>query len=112
MSLILFTLVVAGICTFILWALRRIFYSPLSRIPGSWYSALSDFWIKSNQERLQLIHCADGLFKKYGPVVRVGPNKVYFLDVSAMRVVYGSFDKDVWYKSLKRVNSEHILTIL
>jgi hypothetical protein len=38
----------------------------------------------------------------YGPVVRVGPNKVVFRDVSTMRNVYSvhKFDKSNFYKSL------------
>jgi hypothetical protein len=42
------------------------------------------------------------LFEIYGPVVRVGPNKVVFRDVSTMPNVYcvHKFDKSNFYKSL------------
>ena len=86
--------------------LIRIFYnlflSPLSAIPGPWYYAISDFWLTLHILRLRQCKAIQELFEIYGPVVRVGPNKVVFRDVSTMRNVYSvhKFDKSTFYKSL------------
>ena len=87
---------------FILCALYQLCFSPLSDIPGPWYAAISDFWLTTHVLRLQQCKTIDGLFKKYGPVVRVGPNKVVFNDLSTTKNVYSilKFDKSTYYKSL------------
>jgi len=78
------------------------FLSPLSAIPGPWYSSFSDFWLLTHVVRLRQCKAIQELFETYGPVVRVGPNKVVFRDVSTMRNVYSvhKFDKSTYYKSL------------
>src|SRR5579863_9645963 len=87
---------------FILCALYQLCFSPLCDIPGPWYAAISDFWLTTHVLRLQQCRTIDALFKKYGPVVRVGPNKVVFNDLSTTKNVYSilKFDKSSYYKSL------------
>jgi hypothetical protein len=89
----------------------RLFFSPLSKIPGPWHHALSDFGMSLHQARFRTLYRVDELFHKYGPVVRGGPNKVYFLDGAAMRDVYFNFDKDTWYMAFKTHNTGQVLTI-
>lgn len=89
----------------ILFALRAIYYlflSPLSVIPGPWYAAVSDFWLTTHVVRLHQCQTIQELFDTYGPVVRVGPNKVVFRDLHAAKNVYSvhKFDKSAYYKSL------------
>jgi hypothetical protein len=89
-----------------LYILLRVIYnllfSPLSAIPGPWYAAVSDLWLTSHVLRLQQCKTIQKLFQVYGPVVRVGPNKVVFRDLTSMRSVYSvhKFDKSTYYKSL------------
>lgn len=80
----------------------NLFLSPLSDIPGPWYAAVSDFWITTHVIRLRQCKVVHELFEAYGPVVRVGPNKIVFRDTSTMRSVYAvhKFDKSSYYKSL------------
>jgi hypothetical protein len=87
---------------FVLCALYQLCFSPLCDIPGPWYAAISDFWLTTHVLRLQQCRTIDALFKKYGPVVRVGPNKVVFNDLSTTKNVYSilKFDKSSYYKSL------------
>jgi hypothetical protein len=87
---------------FILCALYQLCFSPLSDIPGPWYAAISDLWLTTHVLRLQQCRIIDSLFAKYGPVVRVGPNKVVFNDLPTTRNVYSilKFDKSTYYKSL------------
>jgi hypothetical protein len=84
-------------------ATYRLFFSPLSSIPGPWYAAVSDLWHLSHVIRLRRCRGIDDLFKKYGPIVRVAPNLVAFLDANSMKVVYGTsarLHKSMQYKSL------------
>ncbi|EAU82615.2 cytochrome P450 11B1 [Coprinopsis cinerea okayama7 len=83
-------------------ALYNLFLSPLSAIPGPWYAAISNIWIGYHQLCLRQCKTVQSLFDTYGPVVRIGPNKVAFCDASAMRAVYSvyKFDKSTYYKGL------------
>ena len=87
---------------FVLSALYQLCFSPLCDIPGPWYAAISDFWLTTHVLRLQQCRTIDSLFAIYGPVVRVGPNKVVFNDLTTTRNVYSilKFDKSTYYKSL------------
>jgi hypothetical protein len=86
----------------LLHVIHNLLFSPLSAIPGPWYAAVSDLWLKSHVLRLQQYKTIQKLFQVYGPVVCVGPNKVVFRDLTSMRSVYSvhKFDKSTYYKSL------------
>ena len=92
----------ALIILFLARAIYLLFFSPLSAIPGPWYAAVSDFWILTHVLRLQQCKTVHELFEIYGPVVRIGPNRVVFKDLSTTKSVYSvhKFDKSVYYKSL------------
>lgn len=87
---------------FLMHAIYQLRLSPLSSIPGPWYAAISDFWLFSHALRLQQCKTIHSLFARYGPVVRIGPNKVAFCDLSVTKNVYiaQKFDKSDYYKSL------------
>ncbi len=86
----------------VLCAIYQLCFSPLCDIPGPWYAAISDFWLTTHVLRLQQCRTIHSLFEVYGPVVRVGPNKVVFNDLSTTKNVYSvlKFDKSTYYKSL------------
>ncbi|KAI0337959.1 cytochrome P450 [Trametopsis cervina] len=94
--------------------LYRLFFSPLSAIPGPWYAAVSDFWLITHVVRMQQCRTVQSLFEQYGPVVRIAPNKVAFCDATTMRSVYclHKFDKSPYYKSLLTNNNDHAMTTL
>lgn len=94
-----FTLLVAYLASV---AVYRLFFSPLAGLPGPWYAAVSDLWITTHVVRMQQCRVVQDLFDTYGPVVRIGPNKVAFCDATTMRSVYcvHKFDKSSYYKSL------------
>lgn len=78
--------------------------SPLRKIPGPWYAAISNFWLTTHVLRFRRCRAVDELSQKYGPLVRVGPNKVIFNDVPTTKLVYGvsaKLDKSEFYSSLK-----------
>ena len=99
------TFAIAGafvVLYFVLCAMYQLCFSPLCDIPGPWYAAISDFWLTAHVLRLQQCRTIHALFEVYGPVVRVGPNKVVFNDLSTTKNVYSvlKFDKSTYYKSL------------
>ncbi|KAK7064986.1 cytochrome P450 [Favolaschia claudopus] len=96
LSDLLFALLGAGFMLSASKIVYAAFFSPLRHIPGPWYMAMSDFWLGTHLLRFQQTSTAHELFNKYGPVVRVGPNKVLFCDAAAMRSVYvqGKFPKN------------------
>ncbi len=98
-ALVILSLGVAYIALNIVY---NLFLSPLCAIPGPWYAAVSDMWLTVHVLRLEQCKVIQQLFETYGPVVRVGPNKVVFNDLSTMRSVYSvhKFDKSSYYKSL------------
>ncbi|RDB20119.1 hypothetical protein Hypma_013088 [Hypsizygus marmoreus] len=101
--------------TYILFrAIYNLFLSPLSAIPGPWYAAVSDLWITTHVLRLRQCKIIQELFEVYGPVVRIGPNKVVFRDLSTMRNVYAihKFDKSPYYKGLLTNDNDHAMTTL
>ncbi|TFK33197.1 cytochrome P450 11B1 [Crucibulum laeve] len=112
------TLLSIGVCITVLCflanAIYRLFISPLSVIPGPWYASVSDFWLSTHVLRLRQCKKVQELFDVYGPVVRVGPNKVVFRDVSSMRNVYSvhKFDKSSYYKSVLTNDNDHAMTTL
>ncbi|KLO04572.1 cytochrome P450 [Schizopora paradoxa] len=96
-------------------AFYQLFLSPLRKIPGPWYAAISNFWITTHVLRLQRCRAIDGLLRKYGPIVRVAPNKVIFNDVPTTKLVYGvsaKLDKSEFYSSLKTNGNDHAMTVL
>lgn len=99
---LLVSLVLFAPLYFFLNAIYQLRLSPLSSIPGPWYAAISDFWLFSHAIRLQQCKTIHSLFAQYGPVVRIGPNKVAFCDLSVTKNVYVAhkFDKSDYYKSL------------
>lgn len=75
--------------------------SPLSTIPGPWYTRFTSWWIiyqEFTANRRESIH---RLHKIYGPVVRLGPNEVSFTSSNAIKEIYASggsgYDKTEYY---------------
>lgn len=85
-------------------AFYNIYLSPLRKIPGPWYAAISNFWLTTHVLLLRRCRAVDELSQKYGPIVRVGPNKIIFNDAPTTKLVYGvsaKLDKSEFYSSLK-----------
>jgi hypothetical protein len=78
-----------GLLSLFTVAIYRLIFHPLARVPGPRAAAISTIW--------QACHVRDGrsrelgktLHKKYGPVVRVGPNEVWFNSGEAFKNIYG-----------------------
>ncbi|KAH7097811.1 cytochrome P450 [Auriculariales sp. MPI-PUGE-AT-0066] len=83
----------------VLWNIK---FSPLARqgIPGPTYAAVSDFWFQFQTIRFKRVFEIERLFKEYGPVVQVGPNRVAFLDTEPIHEIYRAFpfSKAKWWE--------------
>ena len=79
--LLLFLLLVAA-------AAYRIFFHPLSRVPGPRLAAVSNVWYAYQVRNGHAFVLGKTLHKKYGPVVRVGPNEVWFASAEGFKSIY------------------------
>ncbi|TFY77029.1 hypothetical protein EWM64_g6981, partial [Hericium alpestre] len=81
----------------------RLYFHPLRSIPGPWYAAISHLWLRPFSSELQQTFAIHSLVKKYGPIVRIAPNRVVFVDGDTTKLIYGKakFDKGDWYKMFR-----------
>jgi hypothetical protein len=81
---------------FIALACYRIYFHPISHIPGPklaaftyWYQSYYDLWPHSGRFLWKTIE----LHKQYGPIVRIGPNEVQVNDPDFYSEMYSSGSK-------------------
>ncbi|KAI0828054.1 cytochrome P450 [Trametes gibbosa] len=91
-----------------------LYFSPFAAIPGPWYAAVSNFWLTTHVARLQQCMTIQTLFERYGPVVRVGQNKVAFCDLVMTKNIYciKKFDKSSFYAALLTNDGNYAMTTL
>lgn len=61
---------------------------PLSHVPGPRLAALSSAWYAYHVRHGRMLPLATTLHRRYGPVVRVGPNELWFNSKDAFRLIY------------------------
>ncbi|KZV73892.1 cytochrome P450 [Peniophora sp. CONT] len=95
-------------------AIYQLFFSQLRHIPGPWYAAISEAWLVSHVLRIRQSRAVQSLFEVYGPIVRVAPNRIAYLDVSSNKRIYNSskFPKGIFYKGLLTNDNDHAMTLL
>lgn len=69
-------------------SLYRLFPHPLSRVPGPKIAAWSNVWLAWHARNGRVRELGKTLHRRYGPVVRVGPNEVWFDSKDAFKVIY------------------------
>ncbi|KAL2150645.1 hypothetical protein VTH82DRAFT_7208 [Thermothelomyces myriococcoides] len=71
------------------WLVRNRYHNGLNKYPGPFLASLTDWWrfFDVYGRRPERSHIA--LHKKYGPVVRLGPNTLSFSDPEALKTIYG-----------------------
>ncbi|KAF6758341.1 cytochrome P450 [Ephemerocybe angulata] len=82
-------------------AISRLYFHPLAHFPGPKLAALTGFYqtyydlVKDGEtvNQLEILH------KRYGPVVRIGPNNLHFSDKRAFDAIYRDlrFPKHAWF---------------
>ncbi|KAL5363848.1 amino acid permease-domain-containing protein [Aspergillus floccosus] len=69
---------------------RNLIASPLRAVPGPRFFALTRWRLAYEDYRGTRTHCINSLHKKYGDVVRVGPNELSFNSLFALKSIYGA----------------------
>ncbi|KAI8944033.1 cytochrome P450 [Xylaria longipes] len=83
--------------------IRRLFFNPLAKIPGPWYTNWTDVILKIKTLKGIGPLYIDQLHKQYGPVVRVGPNEVDVIDIPTVKKIHrvkADFVKTDFYKGV------------
>ncbi|KAH8658756.1 hypothetical protein BGZ60DRAFT_383197 [Tricladium varicosporioides] len=73
----------------VLTLLRRLYFSPLSRIPGPPVAALSKLWVSNEYRHGRAARTFRALHKYYNSdIVRIGPNEVILTNADAVEKLY------------------------
>lgn len=74
---------------FVLYLARNYFYNGLNKYPGPRLASFSNLWrfVDVYNRRPDITHLS--LHRKYGDVVRLGPDTLSFADPAAVRTIYG-----------------------
>ncbi|OTA99546.1 hypothetical protein M426DRAFT_16305 [Hypoxylon sp. CI-4A] len=84
-SLILFLLLIGRSVFQIVY---NLYFHPLSKIPGPWFSAVSNapycWWLLGGRQPYKMV----GLHNKYGNTVRIAPNEVSFSTAQSWKDIY------------------------
>ncbi|KAK3357358.1 cytochrome P450 [Lasiosphaeria hispida] len=109
-------LLVLALLLLVVNTLQRVLLSPLSKIPGPWYTKFTSLplkWREFRAERTTHIH---RLHLRYGPTVRIAPNEVAFASMSAVKEIYCSggsgYDKTEFYDMFKIYGRRTMFTTL
>ncbi|ERF73430.1 hypothetical protein EPUS_04053 [Endocarpon pusillum Z07020] len=81
-------------------SIYRIFFHPLSHIPGPWLSVCTSTWLNYHAWVGDECTAVHKLHLKYGSIVRTGPNDVDIVDGEALNTIYvekGGFRKASCY---------------
>ncbi|KAJ0123947.1 hypothetical protein J7T55_012419 [Diaporthe amygdali] len=76
------------------------YFHPLSKIPGPFLAGVTELWRTTKYASGQWHQDILDLHRKYGPVVRISPNEVSFVDQAALEQVYShttGTKKTSWY---------------
>lgn len=82
------------------WIVYQRFFHPLAKIPGPFFASLTRLWITKHSWDGDMNTTIISLHKKYGPLVRTGPNELSVSDITAIKTIYGAgtqFRKSDWY---------------
>ena len=67
----------------------RVFFHPLAHIPGPFFAKLTHLWQTKSYFTGQWHSDVLKIHEKYGPVVRISPDEISFVDGDAMKRLYG-----------------------
>ncbi|KAF6758266.1 cytochrome P450 [Ephemerocybe angulata] len=80
-------------CTCAFRAVSRLYFHPLSKFPGPALAAMSGYYLAYYDivKHGGIVEQLEKLHEEYGPVVRFGPDKLHFNELSATGVFYDHF---------------------
>ncbi|KAF2646666.1 cytochrome P450 [Massarina eburnea CBS 473.64] len=70
-------------------AIHNLYFSPLSRVPGPFWSRISEFPHSYNFMRGDGVPYVKSIHDRYGPVVRIAPNRISYSTPTGFRTIYG-----------------------
>lgn len=82
------------------WIVYQRFFHPLASVPGPFIASLSRLWMTKHSWDGDMNITMIALHKRYGPLVRTGPNELSVADLAAIKTIYGAgtqFRKSTWY---------------
>ncbi|CAO2651104.1 Nn.00g094010.m01.CDS01 [Neocucurbitaria sp. VM-36] len=95
-----FGLVLFAYCIKVLWTCHQ---SPLSKLPGPWYSKYTNVVLRYHTLSGRRIFYTDELHHRYGGVVRLSPAEIAIADIAAVSQIHkinSGFLKSDFYKKL------------
>jgi hypothetical protein len=69
-------------------AIYRLYFHPLSSVPGPRLAAISNIWYAYQVRSGRMLGLGKTLHEAYGPAVRVGPNEVWLNSKAAFSQIY------------------------
>jgi len=72
-----------------IYVVYSVFFHPLRRVPGPFLARFSDLWRNIRYFRGSWLDDVVSLHERYGPVVRIAPNEISFVDGEALKQLYG-----------------------
>ncbi len=92
------------------WARLR---SPIARLPGPPLSLYGPWALRWHELQAGRTRYVDGLHRRYGPAVRLGPGEAAFASASAIREIYcsggGGYDKTEFYDLFQPYGRRYVL---
>lgn len=82
------------------WIAYQRFFHPLASVPGPFTASLTRLWMTKHSWDGDMNTTMIALHKRYGPLVRTGPNELSVADLTAIKTIYGAgtqFRKSTWY---------------
>jgi hypothetical protein len=92
----------AIVATLVYIVTYRIFFHPLSSVPGPILARLTKLWLVWHVRKGKSHIFMPNLHKTYGPIVRIAPNEVLVRSEDGVRLAYGAgtkFTKGAWYQA-------------
>ncbi|KAI1453407.1 cytochrome P450 [Annulohypoxylon moriforme] len=84
----------------LLFRIIRHVTSPLRSVPGPFLARFTNLWYFWTLRKAKFEVVNKELHEKYGPIIRYGPNRYSFNDLTATKTIYGhgtQFQKSTWY---------------
>ncbi|KAI9654954.1 MAG: hypothetical protein M1821_005707 [Bathelium mastoideum] len=100
---------------FISYTIYLRYFTGISHIPGPFIASISNFWKIKAAWQESMPQQNIGLHKKYGPLVRIGPNMISVDDPASMNVIYGFkpiYEKTAFYPIVEALYKGKLLANL
>ncbi|KAI1858293.1 uncharacterized protein JN550_012824 [Neoarthrinium moseri] len=104
--------------TALLFLISRVFYhlflNPLRKVPGPFFARFTNLWELCTIHRSNFNEKCVELHKKYGPVVRLAPNRYSINTIDSVKTIYAlrnGFPKSEWYDAFGHPSARNLLNV-